>query len=242
MTEVMRAAVVVAGAMTERVRSTSLTMAEALRALREARGLTQDGWAARLEVGRTTVQRWERGEAVPSAAIEQAIIAYCREQGLFRAFDRGPFRGLTLTAGWLQDRFAEARLEESSAIREPAVTPMARLVARGPSGSGAAHPLGPVLMTIGRAQDNVLIVGSHKVSRYHAEIRWDGTRYLLGDRGSKNGTFLNGDRVQEPTPLFAGDVVGLAADPDLAFVFELREDTVSVAFDRPPKETSPFTS
>src|SRR5581483_7204255 len=36
-----------------------------LRAVREARGLTQAGWGALLGAGRTTIQRWERGEAVP---------------------------------------------------------------------------------------------------------------------------------------------------------------------------------
>ncbi|MGH2597843.1 MAG: FHA domain-containing protein [Dehalococcoidia bacterium] len=217
-------------------------MAEILRVLREARGLTQDGWAAWLGVGRTTVQRWERGEAVPSAPIEQAIIAYCREQSLFRTFHRGPLHGLTLTAAWLQDRFAEARLGGSGVPRAPAVTPMARLVRRGQNGPGATHPLGSDAMTIGRAQDNALIVERHNVSRYHAEVRWDGAQYLLGDCGSKNGTFLNGHRIEEPIPLCDGDVILLAADPELAFVFELREDTVSVAFDHSPRETSPFTS
>ena len=38
---------------------------DVLRGLREARGVTQDGWAALLGYGRATVHRWERGEAVP---------------------------------------------------------------------------------------------------------------------------------------------------------------------------------
>src|SRR5262245_4087385 len=36
-----------------------------VRALREAAGVNQEAWARALEVGRTTVQRWERGETVP---------------------------------------------------------------------------------------------------------------------------------------------------------------------------------
>ena len=74
-----------------------------LRALREARGVTQEGWAARLGVGRRTLQRWERGDVVPDEAAERAITAACREMGLFRTFDRGPLRGLPLTPGWLSD-------------------------------------------------------------------------------------------------------------------------------------------
>lgn len=80
-----------------------------LRALREARGATQEGWAARLGVGRVTVQRWERGERVPDPGAESAILAYCRDGGLFRAYDRGPLAGVTLSAEVLQDLLAEGR-------------------------------------------------------------------------------------------------------------------------------------
>ena len=67
---------------------------EVLRALREARGVTLDGWGARLGVSRTTVQRWERGERAPDPGAEAAILGYCREMGLLRAYDRGPLAGL----------------------------------------------------------------------------------------------------------------------------------------------------
>jgi DNA-binding transcriptional regulator YiaG len=36
-----------------------------LRALREARGITQGGWATQLGVSSKTVLRWEAGERVP---------------------------------------------------------------------------------------------------------------------------------------------------------------------------------
>ena len=78
-----------------------------LRALREARGVTLDGWGARLGVSRTTVQRWERGERAPDPGAEAGILAYCREQGLFRPFDRGPLAGRALTADALRDLLAE---------------------------------------------------------------------------------------------------------------------------------------
>ena len=81
-----------------------------LRAVREARGVTLDGWGARLGVSRTTVQRWERGERAPDPGAEAAIIAYCRDMGLLRAYDHGPLAGLVLTAELLQDLIAQARL------------------------------------------------------------------------------------------------------------------------------------
>ncbi len=38
-----------------------------LRALRDARGLTQQGWAALLGYSVATVRRWETGSALPNA-------------------------------------------------------------------------------------------------------------------------------------------------------------------------------
>ena len=49
-----------------------------LRAIRQATGLSQDAWAARLRVSRRTVQRWETGERAPNLRAEAAIVAYCK--------------------------------------------------------------------------------------------------------------------------------------------------------------------
>ncbi|MGH2603599.1 MAG: ATP-binding protein, partial [Dehalococcoidia bacterium] len=95
--------------------------AAVLLALRAARSVTQDGWAARLGVSRRTVQRWERGEWPPDAGAEAGILAYCEEKSLFRAFQRGPLADLNLTAGSLQTLLAEARM--LAGRRNPAHTP-----------------------------------------------------------------------------------------------------------------------
>jgi predicted ATPase len=80
-----------------------------LRALRQARGVTVDGWGARLGVSGGTVKRWERGERVPDPGAEAALIAYCREAGLLRRYDHGPLAGLDFSAELLRDLLAEAR-------------------------------------------------------------------------------------------------------------------------------------
>jgi predicted ATPase/DNA-binding transcriptional regulator YiaG len=82
---------------------------ETLRALREARGVTQEGWAALLGVSRKTVQRWEQGTRAPDPGAEAAILRYCRDAGLLRRVTRGPLAGVTLTEEGLRDLFAEAR-------------------------------------------------------------------------------------------------------------------------------------
>src|SRR5450631_1277224 len=82
-----------------------------LRALREARGVTQQGWAGWLGYSVATVRRWETGGAAPTAEAEVALIAECERRGLFRTYDAGPLRGFTLTPEVLRDALAQARLK-----------------------------------------------------------------------------------------------------------------------------------
>src|SRR5688500_7463213 len=91
-------------------RSTRPYWSQALRALAEARGITQDGWAMQIGYGRATVRRWESGETVPSAEAEANLIRLCRERALFRRFTDGPLAGVDVSAEWLADLLAAARL------------------------------------------------------------------------------------------------------------------------------------
>src|SRR3712207_591040 len=94
-----------------RAASTRPRWSTALRALREARGVTQEGWAALLGVGYRTVQRWEQGSGTPpDATAEVMLLAYCEEHGLLRRYTHGPLAGYRLTRAWLSDQLAEARL------------------------------------------------------------------------------------------------------------------------------------
>src|SRR5579871_6082947 len=92
----------------------ALACGAVLRALREARGISRDGWAARLGYGRTTVQRWEQGETVPDAQAEAALLELCRELDLFAAYEHGPLAGTVLTPDLLRRILAEARLPKAS--------------------------------------------------------------------------------------------------------------------------------
>src|SRR5215218_8613699 len=130
-----------------------------LRALREARGATLDGWGARLGVSRRTVQRWEAGARAPDPGAEAAILAYCREAGLFRSYDRGPLAGLALTAEFLQEMLAEARwrVGGGSARAAPPTEPVASGQAhvtphQDPSPSPSNLPA-PLTSFIGRARE-----------------------------------------------------------------------------------------
>jgi pSer/pThr/pTyr-binding forkhead associated (FHA) protein len=69
-------------------------------------------------------------------------------------------------------------------------------------------------LSIGRDEQNDLTLESRKVSREHAEIRFERGRWILEDRGSFNGTFLNGNRLQAgaPVPLHHADRIGIGPE------------------------------
>jgi DNA-binding response OmpR family regulator len=78
--------------------------------------------------------------------------------------------------------------------------------------------LAKAVTTIGRWDDNDIAIPDRWISRHHAEIRRQGTRYVIHDLGSKNGLFVNGKRVQESTPLEDGDQIQIAPRCLLTFV------------------------
>ncbi len=62
------------------------------------------------------------------------------------------------------------------------------------------------MISIGRAQENDLVINNLSVSRYHAIIYNKGGKVVIKDMGSSNGTFVNGTKIDE-TDLWIGDVV-----------------------------------
>jgi len=79
-------------------------------------------------------------------------------------------------------------------------------------------PLDKAATTLGRWADNDVVVDDRWVSRYHARICREREGYVVEDLGSKNGTFVNGQRIARPTPLTDGDVVQVTPLVALTFV------------------------
>ena len=64
---------------------------------------------------------------------------------------------------------------------------------------------------IGRQTTCDIVIADHNVSRVHAEIRIVRGTWQIDDRGSTNGTRVNGTVIVEPTPLASGDVIAFGA-------------------------------
>jgi pSer/pThr/pTyr-binding forkhead associated (FHA) protein len=86
-------------------------------------------------------------------------------------------------------------------------------------GRGHVHELGDDT-SIGRAPENDLVLPEGLLSREHATIYRRGSRWYIEDRGSRNGTSVNGDRLPfgRPRPLRDRDRLLLGT---LAFTFRV---------------------
>jgi DNA-binding winged helix-turn-helix (wHTH) protein len=62
---------------------------------------------------------------------------------------------------------------------------------------------------LGRLPDASVWIDSNSVSRRHARIVVSAGRATLEDLGSKNGTYLRGAKLQEPSELSDGDVIAM---------------------------------
>lgn len=64
---------------------------------------------------------------------------------------------------------------------------------------------GPV--TFGRGADSDVVVSDHAMSRQHARLVAEASGWVVEDLGARNGTFVNGTRIDGRQPLRPGDVI-----------------------------------
>lgn len=72
---------------------------------------------------------------------------------------------------------------------------------------------------IGR-KDGDLILDDPKVSNPHAKFTLEDQGFVIWDFGSKNGTYVNGERIRAATPLKENDLIKIG---DTTFVFKVLE-------------------
>ncbi|GCE19661.1 hypothetical protein KDK_34610 [Dictyobacter kobayashii] len=128
-------------------------------------------------------------------------------------------------ASWAADPSAPTAAgpsAEPATVREPAGTAQATLdriaepgvfVLRSDNGDIIQeYPLDKNEIVIGRAPTSDILLSKDKLtSRRHATLRYENGQYMLHDEHSANGTFVNGQQLEEatPYPLQDGDHVGI---------------------------------
>jgi|SRR5690625_1537572 len=76
------------------------------------------------------------------------------------------------------------------------------------------------VLTLGRQGDNDIVIKDPFVSKKHLKIVEDEEEYYLEDLNSSNGTFLNGERIQDAVRLSNGDKISIG---NVEFLFVERE-------------------
>lgn len=83
------------------------------------------------------------------------------------------------------------------------------IVQQGP-GAGQSYALDPSrqsLFSLGRSSGCDIVVQDQRASRHHCDIRWNGRQWEVVDRGSTNGTYVNGIPASQAVQLGLGDAL-----------------------------------
>lgn len=97
--------------------------------------------------------------------------------------------------------------------------------------NGQRWPVGRE-MILGRDMTCDIVISDRQISRFHARLTPTDEGVLLEDLGSKNGTYCNGDRLEEARMLSDGDLVQVALVQ--YFVFLSSDATMPLDFDALP--------
>lgn len=100
---------------------------------------------------------------------------------------------------WLERR------KRPSPEREPTPAPAHLTITEGRE-RGRRVPL-TLRTTLGRGRGNSIVLRDAKVSRRHAEIRLQDGNFVIQDLNSRNGTFVNDQRISTAVALQPGDEI-----------------------------------
>jgi hypothetical protein len=108
----------------------------------------------------------------------------------------------------------ESSERKAEAVAETPATPCLRILTG--RDAGTSCQLVSAKYVLGRHPDCNLAIDSGAASRYHAQIVADGESWLLEDLRSRNGTFLNDERISDKHTLTGGDRIRIG-DVELEF-------------------------
>jgi len=98
-------------------------------------------------------------------------------------------------------------------------------------GAGRAHPLDEAVFIVGRSPECQLIISHASISRRHAKFYRLDEDFVIEDLNSKNGVYVNGFRISQPTVLNNRDHIRIG---DMNFIFKRHEPSPL------PEEPPPF--
>jgi serine/threonine protein kinase len=101
---------------------------------------------------------------------------------------------------------ARSRFDSTVSIRAPKLGVAASLTALSGPLTGTHIDLKTARFTLGRKPDSTVVIDDDLVSRQHALIERRGSEYILYDRSSTNGCYVNGKPIYQYT-LKAGDQI-----------------------------------
>lgn len=94
-------------------------------------------------------------------------------------------------------------------------------------GNDEVYELKKELITLGRDLSNDIVIQDSEISRWHLILTHDDGSYVVEDKNSTNGTFVNGVLVTEPVKLNPLDVLQLGTNTYFNFVNRLAPDKTS---------------
>lgn len=94
---------------------------------------------------------------------------------------------------------------------------------------GREYALDAPVVTIGRRDENTIVIKDPTVSRRHAEIHREGESFSIVDKGSTSGITVNGQLVSGQHPLRDGDRIGIGSSAVFLIQLQPAEDQ-TIAF------------
>ena len=112
----------------------------------------------------------------------------------------------------------EATMATQSVEHSLSDTSVPRVVVYGP-GVASETAIGEDRVTIGRGQENTIVVDDRMISRHHAVLEREANRALLRDLGSANGTWARQGRVSQ-CYLYHGDSFRIGFPPPPGLIYK----------------------
>src|SRR3569623_2624882 len=151
------------------------------------------------EEASTTVEQGEVAEKIRALGSEQSPVA------------PRPQQAMVITSIGANAMLDEPTVDDQNANSQiAALSPamIARLVITQGNDVGQEIEIRPgKSYTIGRAIDNDVVLTAIAVSRKHFDLRFQDGAWVLFDRGSGNGTVVNGNVEDNPFMLASGDTI-----------------------------------